>query len=279
MRIVTLGILIYIQHFDNLKVLNLWFSESLTHVNLSHAPNLEEINLSFCSSMNKFPILPNPNKIKSLNLAVTAIEEVPSSIESLSCLTKIKLDGCRSLRFLPTSICKLKCLSLLSLARCSELAFFPEILEPMECLEELSLIETGIRELPLSIKNLIGLKTLTLHFCDALEVVPYTIYNMRLEYLNLYCCQKLKSLPELPFSIKHLDASECTSLERVSNPWIVLTQFSGDNVIRQQFVFYNCSKLNQNNMVTEFQIRVLGSPPKSAFESQELKVYMSLFFY
>lgn len=275
----ALGILISLQALENLKVLDLNGCRSLTQIpDLSRAPNLEDLDITFCSNVDKFPVLPNPCKIKYLRMTATKIKEVPPSINCLARVIIWTLDCCYRLKSLPTSICELKFLKILALEESSKFEDFPEILEPMERLEQLLLDITGIRKLPLSIENLIGLKTLSLQHCESLEVIPCTIYNMSLEHLNLYGCKKLKRLPELPFSLKHLNATGCDSLEMVSNPWIALAQHPRDYIVEQEFHFPECSKLDNNNIVTEFQIRVLAPAILTKSEPDEKKVHFSSFF-
>lgn len=56
-----------------------------------------------------------------------------------------------------------------------------------------------------------------------------------LAFLTLSCCDRLTSLPELPGSLKHLLASNCESLERLSGPL---------NTPNAQLNFTNCFKLD-----------------------------------
>ncbi|PON33196.1 TIR-NBS-LRR-like protein [Parasponia andersonii] len=207
---------------QNLKVLNLRYSKNLVQIpDLSSAVNLEEIdlsccillenfqggiqklkflqslNLSYCSNFNKFPKL--PVNIKRLGMRGTSIEQVPPSIGSLSHLETLELGSCERLKSLPTTICKLKSLRRLGLEYCSELEYLPEILEPMENLTQIAISNSGIRELPCSIENLIGLRYfLDLRDCRNLQILPHNVYNMRFEYFDLSNCLKLESLP--PFS-------------------------------------------------------------------------------
>ncbi|MBA0803934.1 hypothetical protein Gohar_014093 [Gossypium harknessii] len=65
--------------------------------------------------------------------------------------------------------------------------------------------------------GLSSLKTLDLSGTN-IENLPTTIKQPPwLEELILWECKRLKSLPELPPSLGHLDAHDCTSLEEVSS--------------------------------------------------------------
>lgn len=106
--------------------------------------------------------------------------------------------NCTSLETLPTSIHKLKSLEMLDLSHCSNFKSFLEILEPMEHLRELTLDGTRIEGLPSSIENLVGLHELSLSNCKSLEFVTESITNIHgLDYLNLYKCPKLQTMPSM----------------------------------------------------------------------------------
>lgn len=83
-----------------------------------------------------------------LCLRNTAIEEVPSSMESLTKLEKLDLSYCTRLK----GLCKL------DLGYCSKFECFPEIIEKMERLRSVDLQSTEVEELPSSMENLEGLK-------------------------------------------------------------------------------------------------------------------------
>ncbi|TXG66845.1 hypothetical protein EZV62_008120 [Acer yangbiense] len=132
----------------------------------------------------------------------TAIQEVPSSIQSLTKLIQLELYNCTKLKHIPTGICKLKSLSLQD---CSELEAFPEILETMEFLESLLLIGTAIKELPPSIEHLDGLQHLNMFNCKNLEMLPSSICNLTsLQSLGLSSCSRLDKLPDNLGNLKSL---------------------------------------------------------------------------
>lgn len=111
---------------------------------------------------------------------------------------------------LPTSISKLNCLKGLNLTGCIKFEDFPEILEPMEHMQFLILEGTMVKELPLSIGNLIRLKTLNCHLCCRLKKLPSLWVGFRyLEVLNLSCSSILKIPDEFVCStlLRDLDLS------------------------------------------------------------------------
>ncbi|XP_060674468.1 disease resistance protein RUN1-like isoform X2 [Ziziphus jujuba] len=154
---------------------NLCLYSSQTHMSQKFAPNLT-----------------------SLLMRETAIETVPPSIGYLSGLVKLDLVFCKRLKSLPTSICHLKSLEELDLTGCEKLKTFPEILEPMEHLTNLRLEESGIKELPESIENVVSLKVLHMQKCKDLEFLPYSLCNLRkLEAIRLSYCSTIQNLPSI----------------------------------------------------------------------------------
>ncbi|XP_062000461.1 disease resistance-like protein DSC1 [Rosa rugosa] len=130
----------------------------------------------------------------------------------------VDLSDCHCLVSLPTDICELKSLQRLDLSRCRRFTKFPEIAEPMEHLQYLNLRETKIEELPSSVGNLVGLKTLDLSHCTSLELLPNSFYNLNLlEWFSLERCYKLNKLP-LSFilcSLVNLNLGSCKLLEEI----------------------------------------------------------------
>lgn len=161
-----------------------------------------------------------PRNLTALNLSYTSIEEKHfSSIEHLSGLKYLMLNGCTRLESLPTSICRLRSLRYLILYDCSNLETFPNILEPMEHLQLLDLGKTGIRRLTSSVDNLIGLQWLNLEFCENFEFLSNNISNLNhLKEIFLYGCSKLKIFPSLVglHSMTTLDLG-CCKISNIPN--------------------------------------------------------------
>ncbi|XVE50369.1 hypothetical protein DITRI_Ditri01bG0157100 [Diplodiscus trichospermus] len=277
--------------------------------------SLEVFSVSESPNITRFPEI--SGIIRELNLQGTAIEEVPSSIACLSELSILNLMRCRRLRSVSTSIYKLKSLKTLILEGCSRLEIFPEILETMERLKNLDLSGTALKELPSSIENLVGLREFRLNNCENLGRLPDSFYKLKsIRYLYLYGCRNLvkwpdnlcyatgtsvtsklemrndlhwlssleildlhgnnfenlptgikhlpklqtlilrkcmglKSLPELPASLRDLDAHDCTSLEEVSSIEKLFEQalLSKNKRYGMKFLvwlFSNCFKLDQH---------------------------------
>ncbi|XP_024934597.3 disease resistance-like protein DSC1 [Ziziphus jujuba] len=238
----------YFKNLHNLQCLRLTDCSNLINVEgLSGHENFEAI---YCNNIDKLKSSETPNanfpmNLRTLFLGGTAIEAVPSSFGCLLGLVQLDLDNCKRLKSIPTSICKLKSLESLNLFKCPNLENFPEILEPMECLKCLRLEGTGIKELPESIVNLIGLDRLFLEGCSKLQKLP--TLPLGLSYLDVENCESLKSLAHLPSSLEHLLASHCTLLETISSwrtplGYEISDSYSMDGSIR----FDNCLNLDQN---------------------------------
>ncbi|TXG67518.1 hypothetical protein EZV62_008793 [Acer yangbiense] len=164
---------------------------------------LRYLDLSECINVTKFPL--TSASIERLNLRNTAIEDVPSSIQSLTNLTELDLSGCTRLKHISASIFKLKSVRSLNLDYISELETFPEISETIEILNSLELSGTAITDLHSSIEHLNGLQRLTLHYCKNLEMLPSSICDLTsLKVLSLFNCTKLDKLPEKLGNLKSL---------------------------------------------------------------------------
>ncbi|XP_044506092.1 disease resistance protein RPV1-like isoform X3 [Mangifera indica] len=160
------------------------------------------------------------NNLCELDFERCKFQELPSSIENLSKLVTLNLNGCTRLESLPSSICKLKSLENLFLFGCLKLNSLPDEIGNLEALIRLRVGATGIREvppsivclnnlceldferckfqeLPSSIENLSNLVTLNLNGCTRLESLPSSICKLKsLENLFLFGCLKLNSLPD-----------------------------------------------------------------------------------
>ncbi|RVW96800.1 TMV resistance protein N [Vitis vinifera] len=202
---------------EKLKVIDLSYSVHLIKIpDFSSVPNLEILTLegcvnlellprgiyklkhlqtlSFngCSKLERFPeIKGNMGKLRVLDLSGTAIMDLPSSISHLNGLQTLLLEDCSKLHKIPIHICHLSSLEVLDLGNCN-------------------IMEGGI---PSDICHLSSLQKLNLeggHF----SCIPATINQLsRLKALNLSHCNNLEQIPELPSSLRLLDAhgSNCTS--------------------------------------------------------------------
>ncbi|KAH9726344.1 ADP-ribosyl cyclase/cyclic ADP-ribose hydrolase [Citrus sinensis] len=153
---------------------------------------LTTLDLSGCSKLKRLPEISSSNT-SCLFFSGTAIEELPSSIELLIRLGYLDLSDCKRLKSLPSSLCKLKSLEILDLSGCSNLQRLSECLGQLSSLGTLLLEKTNIERIP---ESIIQISVLT--------------------YLRLSYCEKLQSVPKLPFLVRWLDADQCTSLQSLS---------------------------------------------------------------
>ena len=183
--------------------------------------SLTTLSCSGCSQLKIFPeILETLENLRELHLDGTAIEVLPASIQHVRGLQYLYLAYCNNLVSLPQTICNLKSLVFLSCSGCSQLKSFPEILETSENLRELHLDGTAIEELPASMAHLRKLQDLHLRGMQCLEGLGAAsiIQLSELRVLDLSHCQKLLQIPELPQSLRFLDAHGCPCLETLSSP-------------------------------------------------------------
>ena len=143
-----------------------------------------------------------------------SLVEIHPSIGQLSKLRYLLLEGCESLTDLPCMSAVMQSLTKLELAFCSKISSFPKFTGIMKSLSELNLSWTAIKKVPpSSINCLTALTFLNLAFTN-LECLPSNMDNLTfLETLNLTRCQKLKSLPRLPSTVRCLNVLSCFSLK------------------------------------------------------------------
>ena len=232
-----------------MKRIDLSESLQLTQVpNLSRAPNIESVNLCFCASLTEVPsYFQHFTKLKELSLrccpSLSTLSGLPKSLRTLEVLTRPFMNPT------PNSTS-----SFPSLNFASKLGRFPKISERMEFFEHLQLEFAAIKELPLSITNLTGLKALGLRFCQNLEFLPDSIHSLNsLQELDIGFCRKLESLPVLPSSLSILDATFCTSLKTMSSSIPLVKQNWDDLVSRgykyEEFKFFGCEMLDENTRI------------------------------
>ncbi|KAF2569295.1 hypothetical protein F2Q68_00028044 [Brassica cretica] len=219
------------------------------------ATKLKRLNLSDCSSLVELPFsIGNATNLTELDLGgCTSLVELPSSIGNLHKLLSFTLKDCSKIEEpLPVNI-NMKSLRILDLADCSLLKTFPEVYANIQ---RLSLNGTAIQKLPSSITSWTHLYHLAvpysenlmtslhafdliteLHVCDQRiqELGPWIKEMTRLRKLVISGCTKLVSLPQLPDSLRYLEAENCESLERLDSSSL---QDVGAN-------FGNCFKLKQ----------------------------------
>lgn len=213
-------VIILLQDLVNLKFLILSLSSNLVELpDLSKATNLAEIDIRLC----------------------VALTSVHPSVFSLNKLKKFDLGGCISLTSLQSNI-HLSSLRYLSLGGCISLKEFSVTSKNMV---KLNLELTGIKQLPSTFGLQTKLEKLRLGY-TYIENLPESIKHLtRLRHLDLRNCSKLRSIPELPPSLKTLDASGCVSLETVTFPSTAVQQLKEN---KEKVAFWNCLKLDDHSL-------------------------------
>ncbi|WZZ30949.1 hypothetical protein YC2023_014350 [Brassica napus] len=137
----------------------------LYKLNMSDCRNLKELNLSYCLSLKALSVFSSLEKLsgcsslKELRLTHTAIEEVPLSMSTWSCLYKLNMSDCKNLKE------------------------FPNV---PDSIVELVLCKTRIEEVPSWIGNLSRLRTLIMYGCKKLKTISPNISKLEnLEFLGL----------------------------------------------------------------------------------------------
>ncbi|XP_042961169.1 disease resistance protein Roq1-like isoform X2 [Carya illinoinensis] len=140
--------------------------------------NLTTMDLNYCNFLTKIPDLSSASNLESLDVKYCAsLVEVHDSVGFLDNLFYLGFEECPNLSIFPTSL-KLRSLHYLTLEGCPSFCNFPEIEGNMENLHQLYLEGAGIEELPLSIGNLVGLRTLRLMNCQNLTHLPTCILQL-----------------------------------------------------------------------------------------------------
>ena len=233
----------------NLKKLDLYGTaiEKLPSSSIEHLEGLEYLNLAHCKNL---VILPKGicslRFLKFLNVnACSKLHRLMESLESLQCLEEFYLGWLH---------CELSTLSGLSSLRVLHLngsCITPRVIrshEFLSLLEVLSLSDCEVMEGALDhIFHLSSLKELDLSNCYLMkEGIPDDIYRLsslqalylkgnhfssipsgigqlsKLKILDLSHCEMLQQIPELPSSLRVLDAHGCIRLESLSSPQSLL---------------------------------------------------------
>ncbi|KAK9949805.1 hypothetical protein M0R45_005317 [Rubus argutus] len=158
--------------------------------------NVKSINLEGCKYLTRTPDFSGTPSLERLNLDRCAqLVEVHPSVGVLSKLVRLSLMDCSNLENFPTRL-HLKSLEFINLRGCRKLENFSEIDGMMDKLSYMNLGGTAIKELPLSIRYLNGLRILILENCGSLTNLPCSIYEWQNPFgLYLSRCSNLFSFP------------------------------------------------------------------------------------
>ncbi|KAM5552791.1 hypothetical protein ABKV19_025150 [Rosa sericea] len=216
-----------IENLIGLEHLDLTYCKNLTTLPCSiyGLHNLKTLCAGGCSKLTTFPKIPvKMDSLRRLYLGGSDIRELDESIENLIELEYLDLTECKNLTTLPCSIYGLQNLKVLHLGECSKLVRFPtntkilnvdgcslslpklqylniagcSLLSDCDFLMTLDCWET-LRRLDLSRNNFVSLPACLTKF-------------VKLFWLNLSGCTRLREIPELPPNVI-LYTSGCESLE------------------------------------------------------------------
>ncbi|XP_060671079.1 disease resistance protein RPV1-like [Ziziphus jujuba] len=185
------------------------------------------LNFEGCSKLQMFPnIVEKIELITSLDLSSTAIKQLPSSIDHLVALSKLRLSACKKLVNIPSTIYKLVFLDVHDLSGCKNFSTFPNYDQEIHGNFEL-------RRLNLSNYNISNVGFLGTPFSfPLLELLdlsgnkfvslPSISKLSKLSELSLANCQQLREIPELPGCQINIKASHYKSL--VETPWEIMAK-------------------------------------------------------
>ncbi|KAI3436930.1 uncharacterized protein J3R85_005974 [Psidium guajava] len=159
----------------------------------------------------------NLQRLKIFKIPCWELKELPDSIGRLQSLIKLGMMDSK-IKILPDCIGNLKKLKVLSLA-CSSISELPKTIGMLENLEELRAACKLEREIPSEIGALSSLKILNLAGGRFSEL-PTTINQLtNLQHLDLWDCDSIRQLPELPKSLTWLifSSRSMTTIPNLSN--------------------------------------------------------------
>ncbi|MED6217012.1 hypothetical protein PIB30_013483 [Stylosanthes scabra] len=215
----------------------------------THFKSLWHLNISGCSSLVKFSVSSEEVEVLDLMMGVKVLNP---SIGRFSQVRILHVDGHR-LENLPKELSCLKSLETLSIHRCSRVSTKENlhlVFNGLQSLRELYFMDCHyLFELPDNINQLLSLQKLVLDG-SYVERLPETIKHLSaLETLSLKGCRRLQSLPELPPSIIHLEAHNCTLLPIASSSF---TNFSPQEDGRSDDSFDNRVNLHVQKHADSF---------------------------
>ncbi|MED6207179.1 hypothetical protein PIB30_033373 [Stylosanthes scabra] len=235
--------------------------------------NLKRINLNECWELVELPDFTKASNLEEVYLKnCVSLCELHPSILSSDKLGTLNVYGCKELKSLKGKI-HLKSLTILDVRNCSNLKEFSVSSEELTSLDfhwtiiyklhssvsrlsklvEFDLYGVRVEALPEELCLLVSLEKLNLEGCKQLVELPQNMKALsRLHHLNIADCCNLRSLPELPPSIKHLSANNCTSLEKLFNAKAVLSL----NLI--SISFENCVRLDDDSFLEYVHHPMMG---------------------
>ncbi|KAI9119755.1 hypothetical protein K1719_009144 [Acacia pycnantha] len=204
-----------IKHLSGLSVLSLKNCDRLQSIP-ELPPSIEELDATNCPSLETITL--NTEKEYSLSPEEGMMTLAPySSIGYLVKLRKLRLNVSTLMNFSIEQLCLLKSLKELTLLDCGLVVFKSKLHKLFDALR--SLVDlylegcSNLYEVPDNISSLSSLYLLGLVRSNV-EYLPSGIkYLLKLDYIYLTNCRRLRSLPELPPFTRYVKATNCSSLE------------------------------------------------------------------
>ncbi|KAL3739663.1 hypothetical protein ACJRO7_020994 [Eucalyptus globulus] len=228
-----------------------------------------------------------PKKLVGIYMSKCSITGVPKQFKDFQQLKYINFSNCESLVHMPDLSCTpnleelvlCDCKNLveahesiayhnklqsLNLRGCRKIDNFPDIPRKLEGLKKLCLQGTTIKELPVSIENLVSLKIMDLSNCKNLASLPSSIYKLQnIELLELAYCTNLIGFP------KYEDLAYLHMNSRLSN--LLYLSLGGCNLYGIEFLENpSCFPLLQKLVLAESSV---ASLPTSIRERDHLIIY------
>nr|CCW28742.1 TIR NB-ARC LRR protein [Arachis duranensis] len=249
--------------------------------------SLEKLDLYECSSLRRLPEFGECMKqLSVLILRFSGIEELPPTLGKLAGVSELELTGCHKLTSLPIPLGCFVGLKKLKLRRFVELSCVPYTTHGLESLEVWDDYDSpNVVGFLCSLSRLTSLSSLKLHggFSISREVstlyydlghltsltdldlenngflrVPICIHALpRLTRLDLCNCYNLEVLPELPSSLRELQAQGCESL---------VTSTVNDAISKACCVFAESASQDREDLL---QMWISGKEMPAWFEDQE----------
>ncbi|XP_048133303.1 disease resistance protein L6-like [Rhodamnia argentea] len=180
-------------HLDNVVVMYIvgveWTEDAVRSL-IKGARKLKVLTIQYAHSLHMTPSFSKLSVLEKLTIfSCGFLREIDCSIGKLKWLTDLHVDCCEALEKLPEEIGQLNNLQRLSLVRCRSLRELPGSVSKLESLTNLDVSFTSITRLPDSIGR----------------QLPETMSKLsQLHTLDLYGCDEIQDLPELPRSLNTL---------------------------------------------------------------------------
>ena len=211
-----------IRHLTRLQWLSLVNCKNLRSLpgHICQMKSLKEIYVKGCSNLECFEeIIEDMEHLKRLYLGDVVITKLPSSIEHLKGLIQLELNNCENLETLPNSIGNLTRLHDLLVHNCPRLQKLPNSLRSLQCcLKRLYLRGCNLMEgeIPSDLWCLSSLTCLDVSG-NLIRRIPTGIIQLsKLKGLYMNHCPMLEEIPELPSSLRLIQAHNCPCLKALS---------------------------------------------------------------